>query len=121
LKTETNNIHHQFFFGQFFAMARILMGVAPLGIYYRTAIGPRTTPLTDPKGAHLPRDIDFGLVHVFSRDEHSVIFQPHCPFWHKFEADNPDANWREDPEAFYCFKTSFAYDLIGEEHPRIVP
>ncbi|KAH6962706.1 hypothetical protein DER45DRAFT_516965 [Fusarium avenaceum] len=102
-------------------MARTLMGVAPLETYYRTATGPRTTPLTDPKGAHLPRDIDFGLVHVFSRDEHSVVFQPRCRFWHRFEADNPDANWREDPEAFYCFKTSFAYNLIGEEHPRIVP
>ncbi|KAL6915180.1 hypothetical protein ACHAP8_005771 [Fusarium lateritium] len=94
---------------------------APLTTYRQVATGPRTTPLTDPRGVHLPRQISIGLVDVFSRDANSVIFVPDSRFWDDRETDGPDAPWRQDPEAFDCFKTSCAYDLIGQEHPRIVP
>ncbi|UZP43412.1 hypothetical protein NXS19_011228 [Fusarium pseudograminearum] len=102
-------------------MARSIYNQAPLETHYRTATGPRTTPLTDPQGARLPRPIIIGFVNVLSRDADSVIFQPSCRYWVRDEADAPDAWWREDPAAFACFKTSFAYEMIGEEHPRIVP
>ncbi|RGP63961.1 hypothetical protein FSPOR_8289 [Fusarium sporotrichioides] len=94
---------------------------ASLVNYRQVATGPRTTPLTDPRGLRLPTQISIGRVHVFSRDEHSVILLPECRYWDEFEIDNPDADWREEPEAFDCFKISLAYDLIGQEHPRIVP
>ncbi|KAF5625317.1 uncharacterized protein FTJAE_10035 [Fusarium tjaetaba] len=103
-------------------MARGVRNMAQLGTYYRTATGPRTVPLYDPKGPRLPEWIDIGSVHVNSRDADSVIFTPHCRFWtDTLEDDDADASWREDAEAFYCFKTSYAYNMIGEEHPRIVP
>lgn len=94
---------------------------ASLITYRRVAAGPRTTPLTDPRGVRLPRQICIGPVDVFSRDTDSVIFVPDSRFWDDRETDGPDAPWRQDPEAYDCFKTSFAYDLIGQEHPRIVP
>ncbi|CAG1994352.1 unnamed protein product [Fusarium graminearum] len=102
-------------------MARSIYNQAPLETRYRTATGPRTIPLTDPQGARLPRPITIGFVNVLSRDADSVIFQPSCRYWVREEADAPDAWWREDPAAFACFKTSFAYEMVGEEHPRIVP
>ncbi|KAF5653818.1 hypothetical protein FHETE_11371 [Fusarium heterosporum] len=102
-------------------MARTVLGKPGLETQYRTATGPRTIPLTDPNGIRLPREISIGRVNVFSRDANSVIFHPSCRFWVDDEVDEPDAPWREDYEAFQCFKTSYAYDLIGEEHPRIVP
>ncbi|CAG2006803.1 unnamed protein product [Fusarium graminearum] len=102
-------------------MARSIYNQAPLETRYRTATGPRTIPLTDPQGARLPRPITIGFVNVLSRDADSVIFQPSCRYWVRKEADAPDAWWREDPAAFACFKTSFAYEMVGEEHPRIVP
>lgn len=96
--------------------------MAQLGTYYRTATGPRTVPLYDPKGPRLPECIDIGSVHVNSRDADSVIFTPHGRFWTDTSGDDdPNALWREDGEAFYCFKTSYAYNMIGQEHPRIVP
>ncbi|QKD56581.1 uncharacterized protein FOBCDRAFT_262433 [Fusarium oxysporum Fo47] len=102
-------------------MARGVRNKAQLGTYYRTATGPRSVPLTDPQG-HRPRwPIDIGGVHVYSRDAESVIFVPSSRFWIENEADDPDALWREDTEAFDCFKTSYAYNMIGQEHPRIVP
>ncbi|CAJ0555025.1 Ff.00g135380.m01.CDS01 [Fusarium sp. VM40] len=102
-------------------MARTVLRKPGLETQYRTATGPRTIPLTNPNGVRLPRDISIGRVNVFSRDANSVIFHPSCRFWVDDEVDEPDALWREDYEAMQCFKTSYAYDLIGTEHPRIVP
>ncbi|EXK86082.1 hypothetical protein FOQG_10131 [Fusarium oxysporum f. sp. raphani 54005] len=102
-------------------MARGVRNKAQLGTYYRTATGPRSVPLTDPQGHRLRWPIDIGGVHVYSRDAESVIFVPSSRFWIENEADDPDALWREDTEAFDCFKTSYAYNMIGQEHPRIVP
>ncbi|KAF5557751.1 hypothetical protein FNAPI_5344 [Fusarium napiforme] len=102
-------------------MARGVRNKAQLGTYYRTATGPRTVPLTDPQGRHLRWPIDIGDIHVYSRDAESVIFIPSSRFWVENQADDPDALWREDTEAFDCFKTSYAYNMIGQEHPRIVP
>ncbi|KAG4274677.1 hypothetical protein FPRO04_09041 [Fusarium proliferatum] len=103
-------------------MARTVRSKPTLATTYRTATGPRTVPLTDPRGPRLREWIDIGSVHVLSRDADSVIFTPHCRFWTDSSADDDaDALWREDAEAFLCFKTSYAYKMIGEEHPRIVP
>ncbi|RGP61413.1 hypothetical protein FLONG3_10527 [Fusarium longipes] len=88
-------------------MARTVLAKPGLETHYRTATGPRTTPLTDPNGIRLPREISIGRVNVYSRDENSVIFKPSCRFWvDSEEVDEPDASWREDYEAFQCFKTS---------------
>ncbi|KAI7759970.1 hypothetical protein LZL87_010392 [Fusarium oxysporum] len=103
-------------------MARGVRNKATLATTNRTATGPRTVPLTDPRGHRLRFPIDIGGAHVHSRDANSVIFIPHCRFWtHSEEDDDADASWREDAEAFDCLKTSYAYNMIGEERPRIVP
>ncbi|KAF5650596.1 hypothetical protein F52700_313 [Fusarium sp. NRRL 52700] len=103
-------------------MARSLYNKPSLATTYRTATGRRTVPLTDPQGLRLRFPIDIAGTSVFSRDANSVIFLPHCRFWtDSSEDDDPDADWREEPGAFICFKTSYAYNMIGQEHPRIVP
>ncbi|KAL9566269.1 hypothetical protein ACKAV7_009628 [Fusarium commune] len=103
-------------------MARGVRNKPTLATTNRTATGPRTVPLTDPRGHRLRFPIDIGGAHVHSRDANSVIFIPHCRFWtHSEEDDDADASWREDAKAFDCLKTSYAYNMIGEERPRIVP
>ncbi|KAJ4136505.1 hypothetical protein NW768_004119 [Fusarium equiseti] len=102
-------------------MARSYHNKAPLTKLYRTATGPRTIPITDPNGIRLARKISIGPVNVWSRDETSVIFVPGSRNWEEEEADDPDAPWRQDAEGYACLKTSFAYEVIGEEHPGIVP
>ncbi|RBA15498.1 hypothetical protein FPRO05_12572 [Fusarium proliferatum] len=103
-------------------MARSYHNKPSLATTYRTATGRRTVPLTDPQGLRLRFPIDIGGTSVFSRDADSVIFIPHCRFWTDGpEDDDPDADWREEPGGFVCFKTSYAYNMIGQEHPRIVP
>ncbi|KAF4345832.1 hypothetical protein FBEOM_208 [Fusarium beomiforme] len=103
-------------------MARGVRSKAQLGTTYRTATGPRTTPLTDPQGLRLKWPINIGGASVFSRDAETVIFIPTCRFWTDSEEDDEeDADWREDAEAFDFFKTLYAYNFIGKSHPRIVP
>ena len=102
-------------------MARSYHNKAPLAKLYRTGTGPRTIPLTDAKGIRLPREISIGPVNVWSRDDHSVILVPSSRDWDDEEADDPDAPWQQDAEGYACLKTSFAYDIIGQEHPGIVP
>ncbi|CVL08045.1 uncharacterized protein FMAN_09643 [Fusarium mangiferae] len=85
------------------------------------ARGPRTVPLTDPQGRRLRWPIDIWDIHVYSRDAESVIFVPSSRFWVENQADDLDALWREDTEALDCFKTSYAYNMIDQDHPRIVP
>ena len=105
-------------------MARTLEKRPNLATYYRTATGPRTRPLTV-AWPRLEWSVQLGSAQAESRDSTSVILIPETrSFTHSEEDDEEDAEWRHDLAAFDCFKTSFAYNLINQEHPehpRLVP